>query len=251
MSVLMVNSPPLPDDWPFEARRACGEIKLIDSSNLPGLTGRWHICSNSAIPDLTAATSLDGIFGRGGLIHAGNYILRPYRRGGLFRHFNKRMYLTANRFRDEYTVHASLWASGYPTVEPLGFAFRRHLWGVEGMYITRWADSQPWPKIWGETDSSNQIMQIARLIKSLTEWGLWAPDMNATNFIRVADGTMLALDWDRAKWIQKVTLMKMPTHEQKTYLAEKYWTRLKRSMDKLNAPQELIESMQQKLMENQ
>ncbi|MCL1908874.1 MAG: hypothetical protein FWG12_05855 [Holophagaceae bacterium] len=232
----MLSLPPLPDAWPFEARKACGELKQIDSSFLPGLAGGWHIYVNSDISDLAAGMNLDGTFGRGCIIRAGGYILRPYRRGGILRFFNKDTYLTSNRFRNEYLVHASLWKVGYPTVEPVGYAFRRLSCGVEGVFITRWVDSRPWPRTWGSNDPSGQISEIARLIKSLSDWRLWAPDMNATNFIVETSGQVLALDWDMAKWTKQGSLI------------SKYWARLKRSMIKLDAPEELIDSVRRRLI---
>jgi hypothetical protein len=66
---------------------------------------------------------------------------------------------------------------------------------------------------------------------------LWAPDLNAGNFLVGADGRVLALDWDRAHWTMKWGLKK------------RYWARLKRSMVKLGAPESIIEEMRHNLME--
>jgi hypothetical protein len=151
---------------------------------------------------------MEGVLGRGGLIQAGGYVFRPYRRGGLIRFFNKGIYPSASRFRDEYNTHAALWGAGLPTVEPVGYAYRKRLWGAEGVFITRKADAVPWPKVWGSSDylgndSHGHTRQIAILIKAISAWGLWSPDMNATNFLLGSDGRILALDWDRARWTQK------------------------------------------------
>jgi len=196
---------------------------------LPGLTGSWRVVSKTDRYDFSETKRLDGLFGRGGLIQTGGYILRPYRRGGCVRFFNKNMYLTAGRFKAEYDVHTALWDAGFPTVEPVGYAYRRHYCGVEGVFITRMADSLPWPKVWGCGNSGNQTAQIAQLIMSLSDWGLWAPDLNATNFIVTPNGQMLILDWDRAGWTKNRGLLK------------NYWVRLERSMYKLNAPAALID----------
>jgi hypothetical protein len=91
--------------------------------------------------------------------------------------------------------------------------------------------------VWGSIDSLGHARQIAVLIRALSAWGLWSPDMNATNFLVGHDGRVLALDWDRAKWATKKGLI------------EKYWMRLRRSMYKLNAPAALIALMQDELME--
>jgi hypothetical protein len=234
MSIL----PPLPEHWPFETRGAHSEQHFIDDAELPGFLGTWRIVSASerfGFPDLKETKKLDGLFGRGGLVQVGDYILRPYRRGGWVRRFNKNTYLTVDRFKSEYDVHAALWYAGFPTVEPLGYAYRRSSWGVEGVFITRRVDSLPWPKVWENGDSENQAAQIVQLIKALAAWGLWAPDLNATNFIAAPNGQILALDWDRANWTQK------------RGLAKSYWARLERSMYKHNAPVALIELLRNNL----
>jgi hypothetical protein len=78
---------------------------------------------------------------------------------------------------------------------------------------------------------------VAALIKALASWGLWAPDLNAGNFLVGADGRVLALDWDRAMWTIKWGLKK------------KYWARLRRSLVKLDAPLPMIEEMRHELMD--
>jgi hypothetical protein len=232
----MSISPPLPDAWPFGAEKRRSEDLVANESGLPGLGGKWQIFSTTVLSGLNEAKPLSGVFGRGGLIDADGYILRPYRRGGLIRHFNKGIYPTANRFKNEYYIHAALWDAGFPTVEPIGYAHRRRFWGAEGVFITRKADVLPWPKVWENEGSQAHAKQIAILIKALSAWGLWSPDMNATNFLLAPDNRILALDWDRAKWAQK------------NCLTERYWMRLKRSMYKLNAPAALIALMQNELM---
>jgi hypothetical protein len=237
----MLTPPPLPDAWPFRAGDGRHDAIAAHESSLPGLGGAWQVFSTAPLSALNGAQPeakpMDGVFGRGGLIQADGYVLRPYRRGGLMRHFNKGIYASASRFRDEYDVHAALWGAGFPTVEPIGYAYKKRLWGAEGVFITKNADAQPWPRAWGDSDNLGHARQIAVLIKALSAWGLWSPDMNATNFLLGHDGLILALDWDRARWVKKKCL------------AEKYWMRLRRSMYKLNAPAALIALMQDELME--
>ena len=161
-------------------------------------------------------------FGRGGVLRAGVVVLRPYRRGGLVRHLNERIYASPERFRREFQVHRALWAAGLPTVEPLGWACRRRLWGWEGVYLTRWAEGVPWPRAW---DRSGEVLPALRLLlEALCAWGLRAPDLNATNIMVQPSGAILALDWDRAEWSIDEHLM---AH---------YRERLVRSLAKLGAP---------------
>ncbi len=180
-------------------------------------------------PDLQLAqesTSLGEVFGRGGICRRGAVVLRPYRRGGAIAHVNERTYFNSGRFQQEADIHRLLWENGFPTVEPLGFAFRRYSFGVEGIYFTRYVKALPWAQAFARTDEL--LPQFKRLLDGLSRWGLHAPDLNATNFIIDDDGCLLALDWDRAGWA-----------EPGKALRETYLRRLDRSLIRLNAPVEI------------
>jgi len=152
----------------------------------------------------------------------GEVVLRPYRRGGFVRHLNERTYASPARFQAEYAVHARLWESGFPTVEPLGYAHRPSGLGVEGLYITRFEEATPWPRAWER--SGEVLPALARMLEALCALGLWAPDLNATNVLITAGGQVIALDWDRARMAEP------------RGLAERYRARLRRSLEKLQAP---------------
>jgi hypothetical protein len=176
--------------------------------------------------DLTGETAgLAEAFGRGGVLRAGTVVLRPYRRGGLVRHVNPRIYGSPARFREEFQAHRALWAAGLPTVEPLGWAWRPRLWGCEGVFLTRLAEAAPWPRAWDR----EVLPQLRTLLGALCAWGLYAPDLNATNVLVEPSGAILTLDWDRAHWTSGKDLM------------GRYRERLLRSLRKLGAPPELIE----------
>ena len=72
---------------------------------------------------------------------------------------------------------------------------------------------------------------LVKAIQALSTWGLWSPDLNATNVMWGQDGLVL-LDWDRARW------WKRP-------LARRYRARLDRSLRKLNAPEALRAALDQ------
>jgi RIO-like serine/threonine protein kinase len=171
---------------------------------------------------------MSGVFGRGGLVQAGGCVLRPYRRGGFVRRFSRATYLSPARFKREYDVHARLWAAGLPTVEPMGYAYRRRRLGFEGVFLTRKTEGLPWPKAWGGECDTSLAETVVDLIKSISAWGLWAPDLNATNFLLTPDGRIIALDWDRARWTAKRCLL------------ESHLKRLERSLLKLDAPPPLL-----------
>lgn len=165
-------------------------------------------------------------FGRGGVRRIGEMVLRPYRRGGLVRHLNERIYLSPARFARELAVHRALWLAGFPTVEPLGYGFRSKGWGVEGVYLTRYAPATAWPQRW--SSHADVVPLVAQLLKALVRWGLFAPDLNATNFLVTDDGRVLALDWDRAGWGRREDLL------------PRYQERLERSLRKLGAPEAVL-----------
>jgi len=180
-----------------------------------------------AQPDLSLGeeTPMGGAFGRGGIRRHGEVVLRPYRRGGLVRFMNKGIYPSPARFAAEFAVHQALWQSGFPTVEPLGYGWRRRYWGYEGVFLTRFAACEPWPRRWHK--NLEVIPNLKCLLEALCDWGLHAPDLNATNVMVLDGGDVLLLDWDRATWDPTVRLIR-------------YQSRLLRSLAKLGAPRELI-----------
>ncbi len=218
--------PILPDSWPYKPRTALSPWARMENQDLGDLGAKW---TRIGPPDLDLSnerTDLGEAFGRGGVHRRGQVVLRPYRRGGVMRHVNERTYLNSERFHEEADIHRALWENGFPTVEPLGFAFRPFSWGVEGIYFTRHVKALPWASAFGRT--VELLPQFVRLLDSLSGWGLLAPDLNATNFIIDEDDSLLALDWDRAIW-----------SEPGKALHEAYLRRLTRSLYRLNAPMEI------------
>jgi hypothetical protein len=217
-----VFQPSLPAAWPYPPRGDGAAGTCRAGAALSGLGGGWSLYLRGSFPLEGAASGTPLRFGRGGIQRLGDLVLRPYRRGGLLRHLNERIYLSPARFVQEYDLHRALWQAGFPTVEPLGYGFRRCLWGVEGIYLTRFAEASPWPECW---DRSREVIpQVARLVEALAAWGILAPDLNATNLLVALDGGVLALDWDRSRFTQARDLR------------GRYRERLLRSLRKLGAP---------------
>lgn len=219
--------PALPSDWPFGPRAPLAPLVHSQGIHLPGLGEDWHL---EAVPGLhwpEDTTDMPAAFGRGGVVQAGDLVLRSYRRGGLVSYVNDRTYPDPGRFRQELQVHRSLWEAGFPTVEPMGIAHRRRGWGVEGVLITRYAEGIPWPRSW----DTGILPALHQAVEALVAWGLWSPDLNATNVMVGPEGILL-LDWDKAKWTDA------------TGLRARYHERLIRSLQKLGAPVELLESFQ-------
>jgi RIO-like serine/threonine protein kinase len=126
------------------------------------------------------------------------------------------------RFAAEFAMHRALWLAGFPTVEPVGYAWRRRGWGSEGIYMTRLVEAESWPRRWDLSD--HVVPSLREAVAALCAWGLWAPDLNATNVLIPASGGILLLDWDRAQFTSP------------DGLGERYRARLSRSLRKLGAP---------------
>ncbi len=203
-----------------------GPWERVENVDLGGLGKGWIRVSPKSLDLPAGEMSLGNAFGRGGVHRRGNVVLRPYRRGGLVRYVNDRTYPSETRFESESKIHRALWEQGFPTVEPLGYAFRPHRWGVEGIYLTVYTEALPWPLAFHRT--AELLPQFKRALGALWGWGLWAPDLNATNFIINTGGTLLALDWDRARWTRPGPELRIA-----------YLRRLVRSLDRQGASMEI------------
>lgn len=221
--------PSLPPDWPYAPRPALPPAAVRQGATIPGLGEDWTMEAAPGLELDGAGQGLEAAFGRGGVSRLGGVVVRPYRRGGMVAKVNAKTYATPARFRREFAAHRALWEAGFPTVEPLGFAWRRSGLGVEGLYFTRFVDAKPWPFDW----TAPVMADLLTALRSLSNWGLWAPDLNATNVMWGADGLVL-LDWDRAAWVDGIPI-------------GDYHLRLARSLAKLGAPEPLRAALDQGL----
>lgn len=193
---------------------------------MPGFEGAWTL-EGGGFELAGEGGLIERAFGRGGVRRLGDAVVRPYRRGGWMAKVNARIYASAARFGHELAVHRALWEAGFPTVEPLGFAWRGTGLGVEGLFLTRFTEAKPWPSDW----SAPVMAELGKAFGALSDWGLFAPDLNATNVMWGADGLVL-LDWDRAAWTGGSLL-------------PRYHARLARSLVKLGAPVDLRAALDQ------
>lgn len=226
MNTRPLSLPPLPGDWPFLPRLLAPEAGLRRDAAIPGLGPDWFLQGVEKLHLDGEAEGLGGAFGRGGVFRVGSVVVRPYRRGGLVRHVIRRTYPGPGRFLREWEVHRALWAMGFPTVEPLGVAWRAHRLGVEGAFLTRLAQASPWPRSWTSGDAFLEALRTA--FQALAAWGLWNPDLNATNVLVGSDGLPILLDWDRSSWNSSPGLL------------GRYRGRLAHSFRRLAAPPDLL-----------
>lgn len=218
--------PALPAQWPYADRNWDGALTERPDQGLPGLGGGWTLRIHPECPLDGEESPLPGAFGRGGVFRVGGVVLRPYRRGGMVRHVNRTTYAGIGRFRNEFDVHAGLFTSGFPTVEPLGYGFRRRGLGWQGVFLTRWAEARPWPAEWSATSAILPSLGVA--IRALDAVGCWAPDLNATNVLVTSGGGIQLVDWDRAVFGEVGKLI------------PSYRNRLLRSLQKLGAPSDVV-----------
>lgn len=193
---------------------------------LPGFGGGWTLLLQKGCVLESSASPLAGAFGRGGILRIGEAVVRPYRRGGMVRFFNKATYPGIHRFRNEFEIHAQLFHRGFPTVEPLGYAFRRRGLGWQGLYVTRWVDAEAWPSDWSR--SQHILPALGQALHFLNEAGYWAPDLNATNVLVTPSGDLQLIDWDRAALGRPGGLLPA------------YRARMLRSLQRLGAPADVV-----------
>lgn len=220
------RNPPPPAGWPYAPRKIQANLVTHSNQTVPGMGGGWTL---RLVPGMTldgSAKSMAEAFGRGGVFRMGDAVVRPYRRGGVVRHVNRSTYVGIHRFEAEFEVHAWLFALGFPTVQPLGYGFRRRGLGWQGLFITRWVESTPWPLTWCLAPAF--LAALGEAVKALEAAECWAPDLNATNVLTTPEGGLLLLDWDRASFGHGPGLR------------PRYRARMSRSLQKLRAPTDVI-----------
>lgn len=219
--------PSLPASWPYASRTACLEWEHRQGVGLGSFGEGWNLVvpKDLVIPD--QGDALAGAFGRGGVQRWGTLVLRPYRRGGLVRFLVASRYASPRRFEREWLMHRALWESGFPTVRPLGFGFRRAGIAFEGLYLSEFNEGRPWPTEWNA--GLDRLTELRRCLDALADWGFWSPDLNATNVLIGPEGIRL-LDWDRSAFVPDGNLLPL------------YRRRMLRSLRKLAAPESLIQA---------
>lgn len=225
------TAPPLPHKWPYSPRVVSENYEQYNSVELPGLAGLWHLEASSKLVFSEQKNTSELTFGRGGAIRSGPFVLRTYKRGGLVRYVNTSTYHGTTRFRQEFYVHRAIWRAGLPTVEPIGWAHKSNKFGSKGVFLTKFAEGVPWPHTWNQ--SADFLNKLATMLQALCKWGLYAPDLNATNILVSPNEELIALDWDKSGWSQKMNLMTI------------YQERLIRSMKKLGAQTDILTKVQQ------
>ncbi|MDR5898926.1 3-deoxy-D-manno-octulosonic acid kinase [Halomonas vilamensis] len=170
------------------------------------------------------------------------WVLRPYRRGGLIAKLSESRYIWTGRentraFR-EMRLTAALFAQGLPVPRPTAACVTRHGLTYEAALITQripgaraLADWLSDERISGKT-LNTALENVGRMIRRFHDHGLDHVDLNARNILLEPQGTPWLIDLDRCR-------LRSPGKWQSMNLK-----RLERSIHKLNPTMSIISILQ-------
>jgi len=144
--------------------------------------------------------------GRGAALlfeHAGKqYLLRPYRRGGLIARLSTDRYLWLGEDRTrpvrEFTLNLRMQAEGLPVPVPVAVRFQRDGWTYRGDLITEWL---PDTQTLAQRLDAGEIglttwTAIGRCLRRFQDYGLYHSDLNAHNILLRGDEEVFLIDFD-------------------------------------------------------
>lgn len=161
---------------------------------------------------------------------AEQWVLRPYRRGGLIARLSQARYLWTGAERTrafrEIRLTARLFTLGLPVPRPVGACVTRHGLAYEAALITRRiAGAGALAERLENASASPALLErVGRMIRRFHHAGLDHVDLNARNILVDADDTPWLIDLDRCR-------LRAPGRWQKANLA-----RLERSLNKFADP---------------
>lgn len=128
----------------------------------------------------------------------GQAVVRPYRRGGLARHFSRRRYLVGHRAERELVVTERLRRRSVPVIEPLACVRESLGPGYRAALVTRYVEgARPAGEVLREPDEalaasdetlagpgiSALMRALGRTAARLHSAGGWHPDLHVDNFL--------------------------------------------------------------------
>ena len=155
------------------------------------------------------------------------WVLRPYRRGGLMARVNDSSYLWTGRERTrafrEMRLTAALYARGLPVPRPVAAAVWQHGLSYRAALITvRLAGARALADCLAQADRA-LLERVGATIRRFHDAGLDHVDLNARNLLVAPDGAIFLIDLDRCR-------LRPPGRWQAGNLA-----RLERSLQKFDA----------------
>ena len=132
----------------------------------------------------------------------GDLVLRPYRHGGLRRFILPKLFLGQTRARREFEIHKTVWESGIPTLEPVGWCatskvlpFLTHLG-----FLTRYESNLDSLTCALRNGACHRewVAQCADVLKTLFDRHIHHPDLNLNNWVLI-DNQVAIIDFDGAQ----------------------------------------------------
>ena len=151
---------------------------------------------------------LEAAGGRGSawfVAHAGRWVLRHYRRGGILSRYNRDHYLWTgeNRVRAfaEWRLLADLWCRGLPVPQPVAARYRRSGLTYRCDLITRRIDgAQPLSGVLAAAPMNEARWRaIGAAVARLHAAGADHADLNAHNILVDPGGLVSIIDFDRGR----------------------------------------------------
>lgn len=140
----------------------------------------------------------------------GEAVVRPFRRGGLVRHFVRRRYFLGARAVDELVLTRRLEKRGVPVAEPLAAVHAVRRAGYRAALVTRRVEgARPVPELLAEASVGagsdprprELLARMGRSVGVLHRVGGAHPDLNAHNLLVPSDpeAPVVLLDFDRGR----------------------------------------------------
>ncbi len=135
-----------------------------------------------------------------------HWVLRPYRRGGLFARLVRRWYLYTGRNRTrcfrEFEILVQLHAAGLPVPRPVGAWYRRRVLAYEAALLTaRITGTQTLAQVLKDGTLEPQTwLAVGRCVRQFHDAGLCHADLNAHNILLDVAGKVYVIDMDRASF---------------------------------------------------
>ncbi len=127
-------------------------------------------------------------------------MMRPFRRGGIMRHFLQDGFLFTNRPRRELLVHAYCHRLGLPVPEPLGASWERRGIVFRGAFATRELHGQDLLAVLKATPNGQEgVLEAAGdAVRAFHEAGVFHADLQLRNLFVGDGGKVFLLDLDKA-----------------------------------------------------
>lgn len=153
----------------------------------------------------------------------GHGLVRPYKRGGVIRHFLAETYLFDNRPLRELNILCYLHEQGFAVPTPLGACWERTRIGYRGSIATQELDALTLVEYLGNSRETAEqpLRQCGLLIRKMHDLGVFHADLQARNILVGSSGVYL-IDFDNARKVQALG----------SYQRARNLLRLRRSLEK-------------------